>query len=385
MLEHSKILIAEDDPVSRITLQKVLEKLGYDVIIAVDGDQAWEIIKEKNSPQLMFLDWEMPGLNGPEICEKITKEIGNKRFFYKIMLTGRTDKNAVSEALGLGADDYMAKPFSITELTARLNVGERIVAMYERGREQTKQLAQADRMVSMGIIAAGVAHEINNPATFIFGNIQLIDEMWGRVCAQLKKIPHAELDPKVSILMEEMPEILIDMNNGIRRITEIVSGLKTFTRTDTELRELTSIHYPINESLKFCQNRLNNGIKITEFFGKELPLVNINNVEIQQVIINLLINAIDAIESNSDTGEIVISTSCQNEYVIVDIKDSGPGVPSEVAEQLFTPFFTTKEVGKGTGLGLSISQNIIQEHGGNISVVNGEKGGATFTITLPAQ
>lgn len=380
-----RILIAEDDPVSRISLQKVLEKLGYIVVVAIDGDQAWKIIQAEDAPQLMFLDWEMPGFSGLELCSKITNETTSNRFFYKIMLTGRTDKEAISEALGLGADDYICKPFNLDELTARLNAGERILTMYEQSREQTKRLAQADRMISMGIMAAGVAHEINNPATFISGNIQLVDEMWSRVCEQLKKIPHENLDPKVAILMEEMPEVLIDMKNGISRITEIVNGLKTFTRTDSDKRELASIHHPINESLKFCQNRLNNGVSVVEDFCHDLPLVRINSVEIQQVLVNLIINAIDAIESTNTVGCITIRTMANSGFVIIEIEDDGPGVPAEVSEQLFTPFFTTKEVGKGTGLGLSISQNIIQEHGGNISVQNDPNSGAQFRISIPAE
>lgn len=383
MAFDNRVLIAEDDPVSRLTLQKVLEKLEYEVIIATDGNQAWEIAQQSDSPQLMFIDWEMPGMDGPEICKKLTEQSDTKRYHYKIMLTGKSNKEAIAHALESGADDYISKPFSIAELTARLNVGKRILKMYDKTREQTKQLARADRMVSMGIMAAGVAHEINNPATFIYGNIQILEEMWETISKEFAKVPAHERNHQISILSEEMPQILADMNSGVKRITEIVSGLKSFTRTDHDKREALSIHHPIKEAIKFTHNRAKNGITIKEYQESGDLLVDINSVEIEQVLVNLLINSIDAIETVSNEGCISIHTKEANENVVLTVLDSGPGLPDSVREQLFTPFFTTKEVGKGTGLGLSISQHIIQDHGGSISVTNRAEGGAMFTIVLP--
>lgn len=383
MEDLKRVLIADDDPVSRLTLKKVLEKLGYEVITASEGLEAIAIAEREDSPQLLFLDWKMPGLDGIEICKRLTTHDPTKRFHYKIILTAQSHQDAIVLALESGADDFIAKPFSIEELIARLSVGKRIVQMYEYSREQTKQLAQADRMVSMGIMAAGVAHEINNPATFISGNIQLLSDMWDTIDEEFEKVPENLRNKKVTIINEEMPQLLKDINHGIERITEIVSGLKSFTRTDSDHRIECSIHDPIEEALKFSRNRLIRGIEIIEEFAEMLPTVHINSVEIEQVIVNLLINAIDAIESVAEKGWIKIETFQTGNFVTLKISDSGPGMPDDIREQLFTPFFTTKEVGKGTGLGLSISQKIIQDHGGNIKVEHPPHAGAVFYLTFP--
>lgn len=379
MNNKNKILVADDDPVSLIALKTVIEKLGYQVITATNGKDAYRILQQDNPPQLMFLDWEMPYISGIELCQKLSK-IGNvNRFFYKIILTGKNDREAITKAFDHGADDYISKPFSVMELTARLKAGFRIINMYKEKHNQIKQLAQADRMISLGIMAAGVAHEINNPATFISGNIQLIEEVWDSIKNQLELVPKDKQDRKVKIIVNEMPEILVDINNGINRITEIVRGLKSFTRTDHNQRKLTSITSRIEEALKICRSKINDNIIIQEKFQKDLPLVIINSVEIEQVFVNLIINAIDAIKQ----GIIIIETSIDENNIVVNIIDNGPGIPKDVINQLFTPFFTTKAVGKGTGLGLSISQNIIQDHGGSIKATNNKDQGATFTISLP--
>jgi two-component system NtrC family sensor kinase len=378
-----KVLVAEDEAVSRITLTKVLERLGYEVISAIDGAKAWDVIESEDAPSLLLLDWEMPGLDGVDICRKLIDKKYKERRFYKILLTGRSGKGALAEGLESGADDFISKPFNIHELSARLNVGKRIIDMYETIGNQTKQLARADRMVSMGIMAAGIAHEVNNPVTFISGNIQLVEETWGAVVKELEKVPEQERNQRVKILKEEMPGILADMYSGTQRITEIVNSLKTFTRADENKKELLSIKYPIAEALKFSKNRIHNGIKINENYGVQLPEVEVNSVEVGQVFVNIFINSIDAIESHSGDGWIKIKTFEENRFIVTEISDSGPGIPDKLLEQLFTPFFTTKEVGKGTGLGLSISQKIIQDHGGSISVKNRAEGGAEFRILLP--
>jgi C4-dicarboxylate-specific signal transduction histidine kinase len=174
------------------------------------------------------------------------------------------------------------------------------------------------------------------------------------------------------------------MNSGIERLTDIVGGLKSYARLDSGKKRPAVINDCINESLKLCQNRLKYSVKLDIRLSENLPKVLADPGQIIQVLVNLFINAADALEMVGG-GTLGVNTMLTHERTALSIVvyDTGPGISADVAAHLFNPFFTTKEAGKGTGLGLSISRTIIEEHGGSIAVSRHHQGGAQFTVVLP--
>ncbi|MGL5064967.1 MAG: PAS domain-containing sensor histidine kinase [Microcoleus sp.] len=282
----------------------------------------------------------------------------------------------------------------------------------ERTLEELQQtqavLIHTEKMSTLGQMVAGVAHEINNPVSSVCGNLvhvghyteDLLDliDMYQKYCpeppAEIKnKIEDVELD----FLLEDLPKAMSSMQVGADRIREIVRSLRNFSRKDDTQMTQVNLHEGIEGTLLILQSRLKARggypeILVIKEYGN-LPLVECYSGKINQVFMNLIGNAIDAIEEHNERrslaeakanrSKIKIKTQVQNSQALIRILDNGPGMPEEVSQQLFAPFFTTKPAGKGTGLGLSISQKIAQEHGGKLSCVSAPGEGTEFIIELP--
>jgi two-component system NtrC family sensor kinase len=276
--------------------------------------------------------------------------------------------------------------------------------------QQTQaQLVQAEKMSSLGQLVAGVAHEINNPVNFIYGNLKytkdytqcllklvlLYQQFYANPVPEIKEcINEIELD----FLLDDLPKILDSMQVGAERISEIVLSLRNFSRLDEAGMKKVDIHHGLDSTLLILQNRFKNsvdhpGIKVVKNYGN-LPLVDCYAGQLNQVFMNIISNAIDALESHNDKRAIaeihaspniikiiteVIETNC-----VIRIADNGSGMTEAVKERLFDPFFTTKPVGKGTGLGLSISyQIVVEKHRGRLKCVSEPGHGTEFWIEIP--
>jgi len=234
-------------------------------------------------------------------------------------------------------------------------------------RAKQEQLVQAGKLATLGELTTGVAHELNNP----LNNIALFVGN----AADLIELAVTDKSKIVGQLRHAMEQV--------GKATAIISHLRTFGRVAPATRERISLRHVIERSLSLMHEQLRlRDIKVTLDIGPEEPLVVGNSIQLEQVFINLLTNARDAV-ADSTHKAIRISSSVSSAMAEVAFADTGPGIPPELAQRIFDPFFTTKEVGKGTGLGLSIAYGIIKEHGGTISVVGGAHRGATFLIQLP--
>lgn len=265
-------------------------------------------------------------------------------------------------------------------------------------------LIQTEKLSSIGQMVASVAHEINNPVSFIYGNLRyasdyvqdllgllnLYQECYGNNHPSIQaKVKSVDLD----FLLKDLPKVMDSMQVGAERIRQIVVSLRNFSRSDRTSREAVDLHEGIDSTLLILQNRLKahyhrREIKIVKEYG-DLPLVECWVGQLNQVFMNLLSNAIDALEDSPDrSGCITIRTSVNADRsgVIIQIADNGPGMTPEVKVQLFDPFFTTKPLGKGTGLGLSISyQIVVEKHGGILKCESAPEKGTEFWIEIPLQ
>ncbi|MDD2279538.1 MAG: ATP-binding protein, partial [Bacteroidales bacterium] len=229
-----------------------------------------------------------------------------------------------------------------------------------------QQLVQSEKMATLGVLAAGVAHEINNPLNFIHGGVTALEKYIKDSAAEHLK----ELSPLVEII-----------NTGVSRAVGIVEGLSHYSRSD-ELQKVIdcNIHKIIDNCLLMLDNKIKKRIVVDRKYSIKLTLVSCKEGKMHQAFLNILTNAVQAIEGE---GTITITTSQKNRTLIVAVTDSGCGISKQNISKITDPFFTTKDPGKGTGLGLSITQNIIEEHNGKI-IFDSEPGvGTTVTVRLP--
>jgi two-component system, NtrC family, sensor kinase len=263
-------------------------------------------------------------------------------------------------------------------------------------KETQAQLIQTEKMSSLGEMVAGIAHEVNNPVNFIYGNIQCandyIQDLVNLIDLYQQEYPEPSLlisdkieEIDLNFITHDLSNVLNSMKMGAQRIREIVVSLRNFSRLDEADMKEVNIHEGIDNTLLILNHRINNEIKVVKKYGN-LPLVECYPAQLNQVFMNILSNAIDVlIEQKTQTKkQITIDTGRWDDcYIRVAIKDNGAGIAPEILSKLFNPFFTTKPVGKGTGLGLSICYQIIEQHKGKIAVISELGKGTEFIITLP--
>ena len=281
------------------------------------------------------------------------------------------------------------------DLTEIKEVSEQLATAYGELKATHSQLLQQEKMASIGQLAAGVAHEINNPMGFISSNLGTMEKYLERLAGFLElqsaaleqsapealkgEIAQARRSCKIDYILGDARALLTESKDGAERVRAIVQNLKSFSRVDEAQANYVDLNACLETTITIAWNELKYKTTLLRDFG-ELPEVKCISQQLNQVFLNILVNAAHAIEKQ---GEVSITTRCTGEQVTIAIHDTGCGIPPEIQNRIFEPFFTTKEVGKGTGLGLSISYDIIKNHGGTLEVASPAGCGTTFTITLP--
>jgi signal transduction histidine kinase len=255
--------------------------------------------------------------------------------------------------------------------------------------EATKRLMQAEKLASLGEMAAGVAHEINNPVGYISSNLTTLQK-YLTVYEEILDTPTNDvaameaLKKKVNFtfIRNDVRGLVSETQEGIERVKTIIKDLKDYARTNNSASYLPSdIHVGLKSTLNIANNQIKNRADIKLELGN-LPLVECASSQINQVLLNLIVNAAQSIPEEKE-GLITIRTSNNDASVFIEVEDNGQGMSDDVLQKVFDPFFTTKDPGKGTGLGLSVSQKIIQDHAGSLTVVSSVGVGTIFKITLP--
>lgn len=396
------VLIADDDPVSRRLLQALLKKLGHESIVFNEGLAAWERLKAAQDIDVAILDWAMPGMEGPEICDRHSHS-PEARFCYRIILSGQMEREQIFQALHRGAHDVLEKPCDLPLLQSRLEVARKIIEekrvmeqmaasmeqyahhMEQLAQERAQQLVHADRMSSLGTMASGIAHEINNPMSMISGNIQNLARFWTDLEPLLRSAcqpTHPEFN-KIDFILNETPQIFEGVMKGVHRVTKIVNSLRKYSgKTQKDENLPFDLNECITQAVDLCKGVVGSETKIHLALDENMPALCGDTLQIEQVLVNLIINATHAVES-SQKKEIKITTAVESGQVAILVDDSGCGISPQILGKIWDPFMTTKGIGKGTGLGLSISSGIIKAHGGTIDASNREEGGARFRLMLP--
>ena len=257
------------------------------------------------------------------------------------------------------------------------------------------QLIQSEKMASVGVLTAGIAHELNNPINFVSGNVfplqQDLDEVFliiekydeaistNKLAGFFTEVEALKEKMEFSFLIKEIFSLLKGIEEGAHRSSKIIKGLRSFSRLDDEMCQFYDIHEGIDSSLVLLQNKIKDKINVRKDYG-EFDGLECFPSKLNQVIMNILTNSIQAMDGK---GELIIQTVSSAIGIKIIIKDNGKGMTPEVKEHIFEPFFTTKDVGQGTGLGLSISYGIIEKHNGNIDVISEPGKGTEFIISLP--
>ena len=365
-----RILIAEDDQISRRVLDGALKKRGYDVVVTCDGNEAWEVLRRNDRPQVAILDWMMPGMDGIEVCKKVREEIKGP-YIYILILTAKGRKEEIAIGLDAGADDYITKPFNARELQARVQVGIRMVGLQNSLAEHVKKLEELDQLKSDFISI--VSHELRTPVAVIQGGASLI------------------LDGVAGDVTESQTDLLTDIMENSDRLTRLITDLLDVSKIEAGkmiIRRRTVDICPLVEKIHnhFDLKAQEKGIQIkTELPNKELKLF-VDADKVYQIFVNLISNALRFTESD---GQIVIRVEEKEKVIECSVSDTGIGIAKNDIPKLFSKFVQIERVEasgyRGTGLGLVIVKGLVEKHGGKIWVESELGEGTTFRFTLKKQ
>jgi signal transduction histidine kinase len=354
----TRLLIVEDDSSIRLALSDMLNDEGFDVTTAVNGRDALDDLRSGAAPDVILLDLMMPVMDGWEFR---VEQRSDPMLSGIPLLAMSADLSAKARAIA--ADGYIRKPIDFPDLLRQLHG---VV-----GRATKQRLAAADRMAALGTLASGIAHEINNPLTYVIANLQTLAE----------RLP-ASSDGAT----RELADVVADALNGAERIRRLVKQVQMVS-PGQHVERLTTValREALQGALALMEHQISHRARLICDLDQDI-YVHGDLERVEQMFVNLLLNAVQAIPEGR-AGENEIRVSVQElpgqGAAMVQIADTGIGIPHDVQERIFQPFFTTKPIGQGTGLGLSICRGIATALGGQITFQSEPAAGTTFRVTLP--
>jgi len=371
-----RTLIIEDNERDAALLLRELRNAGYDVQYErVETPEAMAAALDAKSWDIALSDYAMPRFSGPAALALIKERNLDLPF---IIVSGTIGEDIAVAALRAGAHDFIVKGM-LARLIPAIERELREFAVRAERKKMSEQLLISDRMASVGTLAAGVAHEINNPLAVLIANLEFIAQNLGPI-VETPAVPGELL-----MGLAGLREPLRDAQEAAERVRLIVRDLKVFSRSEEEERRgPVDVRGVLESSARMASNEIRHRARLVKEYG-EVPKAQANEARLGQVFLNLLINAAQAIpEGRAEANEIGIATrSDAAGNVVVEIRDTGSGIPPEVLPRIFDPFFTTKPQGVGTGLGLHIVHNIVVNHHGGTIALTSDPGRTEFRIGLP--
>lgn len=349
------ILIADDEEVIRDLLKRCLSKEGYETSTAVDGLDALNKIKSHDY-SMLILDLKMPKMGGMELLSTVRQF---NRDLIIIVITGYATIETAKEAIKSGCLDYITKPFNIEDISVIIKRSFEKQKLIEEKKKLEQQLQTAERLASLAQMGAGVAHEVNTVLTAV----KLFIEMLKSKLPRTQRVIH-----NTALILKE-----------IERAEKLISRFLNFTKPDRNEFIKIDINKVIKQSVQFLQDKLRaNGIDAVVDFKDGVVVLLCDALQIEEIFLNLISNSIDAMPKG---GRLYITSRIQQDKAVINVSDTGAGIPQENISKVFNPFFTTKPT--GTGLGLSIVHRIIEEHKGRIEISSQEGKGTDVRIELP--
>jgi signal transduction histidine kinase len=371
-MDEIRLLLVDDEISFLNPIAKRLKKRGYIAELATSGEEALSAL-EKRAADVVVLDVKMPGMNGIETLQQIKSKYPDTEV---ILLTGQASTQDGVEGIKSGAFDYLTKPIELEHLIGKIRQAyDKILHKEEKRKEAEfrsrleQQMIATERLASLGTLATGVAHEINNP-------LAIIKESAGYMALLLTKKEMADFSHRKHF------ELAIGkIETAIERARRITHKLLGFVKKNESVFSEVNLRELIDETVQLIyREAANKDIEIVHNTGDQPFVIRSDPYQLRQVLINLLTNAIHATGSR---GNITLSLEAANGMVVLTVKDTGVGIPRENLEKIFEPFFSTKSPGQGTGLGLFVTHNIIKKLGGTIDVESTVGKGTKFKIRLP--
>lgn len=408
-----RVLIIEDSEDDAELLLRKLRQGGYEPLhVRVETAEDMGAALGSGPWDLIISDYRLPRFSGLQALA-LFRETGLDIPF--LVVSGNIGEDTAVEAMRAGARDYIMKdrlqrliPAIRRELKdaeerklrrlsdeALLKKHEELEEAHAELKQVQARVIQQEKMASIGQLAAGITHEINNPMSFITGNLGILRtylEGIDKIITVQEEIARKHAPPeametlhalrekmKIDYILKDVGHLIDQSLEGADRVRKIVSDLKNFSRMEEDVYMIEDINAALDSTINIVWNEIKYKSELVKEFG-ELPLTRCNISHLNQVFMNLLVNAAQAIEK---WGKITVRTRTKGDDIYVSVTDTGSGIPEENLKKILEPFFTTKAAGKGTGLGLSISYDIVKRHNGDIIMESEVGKGSTFTIRIP--
>lgn len=372
-----KVLFVDDDEGNLLVSEAVCGD-DFEVLTARSGALALELMRAYEVG-VIVCDQRMPEMSGVELLEKVQAEFPDS---VRLLVTAYSDVGAAIDAINRGrVRRFLKKPWEPEELKAEIADALERYLTRRQLRELERRLVQTERVYALGIVAAGIGHELRNPISWITTNLQHSLAELGELSEALKGNDTA----LVACQVDEIRAALQDASMGAERVAEIVSAIQLSMLRPAGESEIVDLEEVVHLALRLVEGDLRRAGKL-DLQVSGSPRVRGSRTQLSQIVVNLLINAIHAVAKLSPPGAVIaVRIGTDGKLASLEVADCGAGVPDQDRERIFDPFFTTKP-GVGTGLGLAISRKIAAELGGTLDVErDGRLGGAVFRLTLPVQ
>ncbi|MFQ3230798.1 MAG: two-component system NtrC family sensor kinase [Reinekea sp.] len=386
-----KVAVVDDQRSNRLVIEKILAG-HYVVSLFESADDIFNAYESGSRWAIVLSDLHMKGKSGRDVV----KYFSNKSIPVMI-LTADSERAVESELLSCGAIDFVTKPVHPEILLNRISIQLRLSDQLDRIESAQNQLIQSEKLAALGQLAAGVAHEINNPIGFISSNMNLVSRYIEKINEEFEALKsHCEADPTgagtlliatwsarshLDEYLTNLNDLTLESKEGLGRVRDIVKDLKEYSHTGELIFEPADINHMLKSSVNLLRNEIKYKADVVFEFESNTTVECIHT-QLGQVFVNIIVNACHAIDS---FGKITIKTEVADKLFIISISDTGKGMSQQVLRKIFDPFYTTKAVGKGTGIGLAITRSIIDRHNGRIEVSSIEGVGSTFTVSIPVE